>query len=293
MRFVSPAFAFRELPQGGIEFELLGPWSPEAAAAFMESGADRLVANYARGFVARDLRFLSGLPLRGLDILARTIDDLAPVHELGDTLESLAVQTGTRTRIDLRCFPLLKDLSCNWRQVSDSLQETEKLESLFLMAYAPEDLTPLAHLRHLRALRMKDRPALRTLEGVQRLSWLDILEIYTAPLHDLTALAELRSPVLRGLALGACQQITDLHAVAACVGLEELDVSDGGVLSSLSPIAGLNRLSRLHLYGSTRIADGDLTPLLGLDRLRDLRMMSRRDYTPSLAEVKRQLGLEV
>jgi hypothetical protein len=293
MEFVSPAFAFRELPQGGIEFELLGPWSPEAAVAFRESGADRLVANYARGFVARDLRFLAGLPLRGLDILARTIDDLAPVHELGDTLESLAVETGTRTRIDLRCFPRLKDLSCNWRQVAESIQETEDLESLFLLTYDPEDLMPLAHLRHLRALRMKDRPALRTLEGVQRLSWLDTLEIYTAPLHDLTALAELRSPVLRELALGACQQITDLHAVAACEALEELDVSDGGALSSLSPIAGLKRLSRLYLYGSTRIADGDLTPLLGLDRLRDLRMMSRRNYTPSLADVKRQLGLEV
>jgi hypothetical protein len=36
----------------------------------------------------------------------------------------------------------------------------------------------------------------------------------------------------------------------------------------------------------------DLAPLFGLHRLRDLRMASRRNYTPSLAEVKRQLGLE-
>lgn len=292
MRRVSPDFAFRELPHGGTEFELLGPWSAEAAAAFRESGADRLVANYARGFVARDLRFLVGLPLRGLEVLARTIDDLGPVHELGDTLESLAVTAGSDTRIDLSRLPRLKDLSCDWRQITDSIAETVALERLSLLAYDSEDLQRLAHLRHLRALRMKERPALRTLEGVQRLIWLDTLEIYMAPLLDITALAEARSPVLRALALGGCRQVTELDAVSACEALEELDVSECGVVSSLSPIAGLDRLNRLHLYGSTRVADGDLTPLLALHRLRDLRMASRRNYTPSLAEVKRHLGLE-
>lgn len=289
---VSPDFAFRELPQGGIEFELLGLWSPEAAAAFRESGADRLVANYARGFVARDLRFLVGLPLRGLEVLARTIDDLGPIHELGDTLESLAMTTGSGTQIDLSRLPQLRDISCDWRQVADSIAETDALERVSLLAYDCKDLQRLAHLRHLRALRMKERPALRTLEGVQRLSWLDTLEIYMAPLHDITALAEATPPVLRALALSGCMQITDLDAVAACEALEELDVSECGAMTSLSPIAGLDRLHRLHLYGSTRVVDGDLAPLLGLHRLRDLRMASRRNYTPSLAEVKRQLGLE-
>ena len=134
-------------------------------------------------------------------------------------------------------------------------------ERLSLLAYDCQDLQRLAHLRHLRTLRMKERPALRTLEGVQRLSWLDTLEIYMAPLHDITALAEARSPVLRALALGGCKQVTELDTVAACEALEELDVSEFGAMSSLSPIAGLDRLSRLYLYGSTRVVDGDLTPL--------------------------------
>lgn len=161
-----------------------------------------------------------------------------------------------------------------------------------MRAYDCQDLQRLAHLRHLRALRMKERPALRTLQGVQRLSRLDTLEIYMAPLHDITALEEARSPVLRGPALGGCKQLAKLDAVAACEALEELDVSECGAMSSLSPIAGLDRLNRLYLYGSTRVVDGDLAPLLGLHRLRDLRMASRGNYAPSLAEVKRQLGLE-
>ncbi|WP_139227788.1 hypothetical protein [Nocardioides alpinus] len=289
---MSPDFACRELPHGGIEFDLLGPWSPEAAEAFHESGADRLVANYARGFAARDLRFLVGLPLRELEVLARTIDDLGPVHELGDTLESLAITTGSGTQIDLARLPRLEDVSCDWRQVADSIAETDALERVSLLAYDSQDLQRLAHLRQLRALRMKERPALRTLEGVQQLSWLDTLEIYTAPLHDITALAEVRSPALRALALGGCKQVTELDAVAACEALEELDVSECGAIVSLSPIADLDRLNRLYLYGSTNVLDGDLSPLLGLRRLRDLRMASRRTYTPSLADVKRQLGLE-
>lgn len=291
MWLMGPNFASRHLPGGSVEFELLGPWTPDAQAAFWESGADGLVANYARGFVARDLGFLAGLPLRRLDILARTIDDLEPVHELGGTLESLSLVTGSGTRIDLRWFPRLQHLSCHWGQVSDSIQDAEALKSLFVLAYDPEDLTPLAHLRHLETLRMKDRPALRSLEGVERLPWLDTLEVYAAPVSDIGALATLRSPVLRQLALGGCRQIEELGPVAGCEALESLDVSEGGRVESLSPIAGLRQLSRLYLYGSTRITDGDLTPLLGLGHLQVLRIMNRRHYKPSVREVEQQLGL--
>lgn len=289
---VSPEFAFRELPQGGVEFELLGPWSPEAAAAFRDCGADGLVANYARGFVARDLRFLAELPLRRLDILARTIDDLGPVHRLGATLESLRVETGSRTRIDLRRFPELRDLSCQWDQVADSIHDVDSLHSLHLFSYDRQDLQPLAHLRDLTGVRMKERPAVRSLQGVEQLAWLDTLAIQGAPLSDLDALAQLRSPVLRELTFTHCRPLEDLHAVEACEGLVRLDVSECGRISSLAPIAGLSRLERLYLYGSTAIEDGDLAPVLGLRRLRDFRMMNRAHYRPTVTDAKRQLGLD-
>ena len=51
-------------------------------------------------------------------------------------------------------------------------------------------------------------------------------------------------------------------------------------------------LQRLWAWESTRIADGDLTPLLGLGSLTEIRMKSRNHYRPTLAEVKHQLRLE-
>jgi internalin A len=53
----------------------------------------------------------------------------------------------------------------------------------------------------------------------------------------------------------------------------------------------MTRLQRLHLYESTRIADGDLTPLLTLTGLRDLRIMSRSHYRPTVADVRTQRAI--
>lgn len=46
----------------------------------------------------------------------------------------------------------------------------------------------------------------------------------------------------------------------------------------------------MYLYGSTKILDGDLRPLLNLPRLRDLRLMDRRTYSPSREEIEQGLS---
>ena len=45
------------------------------------------------------------------------------------------------------------------------------------------------------------------------------------------------------------------------------------------------------MYGSTTIADGDLTPLLSMTHMRDLRVMNRRHYRPTIHDVRAHLGL--
>jgi hypothetical protein len=79
--------------------------------------------------------------------------------------------------------------------------------------------------------------------------------------------------------------------MSSLIGLRRLDVSEGGIIESLKPIADLRLLEQLYLYGSTKIADGDLTPLLGMTRMRDLRIMNRRHYVPSTQIVQARLGL--
>ena len=119
----------------------------------MASGADGMIANYARGFVGHDLEFIRGLPLRRLDVLARTIRDLSPVHDLSDSLEEFRVQAGSMTRIELAALPRLRALSCSWEQVVDTIADATGVEDLYLGAYDGRDLAPLAHLTSLRSLR--------------------------------------------------------------------------------------------------------------------------------------------
>ena len=54
----------------------------------------------------------------------------------------------------------------------------------------------------------------------------------------------------------------------------------------------ITNLTVLHLHESTRIADGDLEPLLGLRHLRDFRMMNRNHHRPAVSEIKEHLGLK-
>jgi hypothetical protein len=276
---------------GRLDFDLRSAWSPAIRDAFVHSGADGLIANYARGFVGHDLDFIRDLPLRRLNVLARTIRDLSPIYDLSATLEELHVVAGSMTQVDLGALPQLRVLACNWIQVVDTLDQTTRLDYLAVGGYNPADLTPLAHLTSLRFLQMKGRPAVRSLDGLEAMPWLAHLGIYLAPLEDTSVLAHMKSPVLTELRLGACRRIRSLSDMRGLVGLRFLDVSEGGDIDSLQPLTELKLLERLYLYGTTKITDGDLTPLRCLPRLKDLRIMSRRHYKPSAPEVKAQLGL--
>lgn len=288
---VSSGYVVSEDAAGRVDFDVQTEWSPALRDAFMRSGADGLVSNYARGFSARDIDFVRDLPLRRLNILDRGISDLTPIHDLGSSLEELRVQSAPGSYLDLALLPRLKVLSCAWSQVSSSIDRTEQIEELFLSPYTETDLTPLRHLTSLRSLRMKQRPRVRSLDGVEAMPWLARLGIYGAPLEDTSALGRLSSPVLSHLDLASCRRLTSLTDLSALIGLRELDVSESGSLDSLLPIAGLTRLERLYLYGATTIADGDLTPLLSMTHMRDLRMMNRRHYRPTVDGIRKQLGL--
>lgn len=288
---MNPGFVVSQDAGGRLDFDVQSEWSSALQDAFITSGADGLVANYARGFSGRDIDFVRGLPLRRLNVLDRGLSDLTPIHDLGSTLEELRLQSAPGSYIDLTLLPKLKVLSCDWDQVSSSIDHADQLEDLFLSPYTEADLTPLSHLTSLHSLQMKQRPRVRSLDGVEAFPWLGRLSIYGAPLEDTSALARLNAPVLSRLDLASCRRLTSLTDLSRLAGLRELDVSESGTLASLGPIAGLTRLERLYMYGSTTIADGDLTPLLSMTHMRDLRVMNRRHYRPTSHDVCAQLGL--
>ena len=93
--------------------------------------------------------------------------------------------------------------------------------------------------------------------------------------------------MLRELHLEACKKVSTLDDVATCGDLEVLNLSDGANFTSAQPLRALTKLRELLLFGSTRIMDGDLSPIADLPQLQELRMQSRRHYRPSVEEIQK------
>lgn len=283
-------FELDETPEG-IDLVVTGDWSDQARNMISGGLADGLVLNYAKGFSARDLRFLQDLPIRRLHVLDRALNDLGPVYSLASTLTALRVQTDPQTPLDLDRLPLVTALSVGWSQIQGSLRYAPQLERLFILSYSEEDLTPLTVAPNLVRVVMKDYPRVRSLNGLEGLPWLAELGIHVAQrLEDISAVERLASPILTTLELASCRQISDLSAVSACSALSFFDASEGGDLPSASFLAGLEQLEGLYLYGSTRVLDGDLRPIAELPRLTDFRMQNRRHYSPSVKEIQEAIS---
>lgn len=282
-------FELVETP-AGTDVVITGPWSAEAAELVTSGRASGLVLNYARGFQERDLDFLHDLRIERLDLLARTILDLSPIHSNDATLTSLSLVAHDRSKLDVGRFPRLQHLSAEWPQVGESIRLATALQDLYLGSYPELDLTALASLASLTRLRMKDRPRLTSLNGLEDLPWLHELGIFGASrLSDISALKRTSPPLLQLLELESTQYIPDLDAVANCTALTFLNAGNCGDLPTAAPLQDLHALEALHLYESTRFLDGDLNPIAQLPHLRDFRMMNRRHYTPSVSAIQNKI----
>jgi internalin A len=270
----------------GVTLVITGPWPQEAGEILARGAADGLDLNYAKGFKDTDLQFMGEWPLRRLTILARTIKDLSPLYRVSSTLESLSLETSPSAAIDLERFPAISSLGADWHQVRHCVGALPNLEDLFLRGYTEQDLQPLRWNMKLRRLRLKDRPRLQSLAGLERFRELHHLGIYSASgLTDIDAISDLPSTQLVQLHLESCP-VHDLGPISHTRSLSVLNASQCGDIRSLYPLAQLLRLEVLWLFGTTRIADGDLSPIVDLPRLRELRMQARREYSPSLAHVQ-------
>ena len=272
----------------GTTLVATGAWNDDAAAVLRAGRVDGLDLNYAKGFTDTDLAFIEDWPIKRLSLLARTVKDITPLYRLADTMERLSVESGP-AELELGRFPQLVDLAGNWDQITRTLSDVPQLESLYIGGYRADDLTPLRYNPGLTKVRMKDRPALKSLAGLEHLSRLKHLGIYLATgLADFTALGDVKS--LTELHLESCRQLSDLTPIASNRQLALLNVAECGDISSLEPIAELEQLEVIWMYGSTRVLDDDLAPLATLPRLTELRIKSRKSYTPTVGQIQALIG---
>jgi hypothetical protein len=290
-RIVSAEFVIEDRPEGRT-LVVTGRWDKAAEAAIARPDVEGVWLNYARGYSEPDLSFVDAWPIRRLSLIDRSLTDLSPLERLGDTLERLSVQASPSARLDLAEFPHLRDLFAPWDLFCNTLHGPAHLERLGTGDYDADNLTPLAVQPGLQHVTLKVARDLETLDGAEQLPTLTSLWIQAA--HRLYSIDALTSaaPTLREFELEGCRRLTEIEPVAACTELRVLGLSDCGELPSFGLLASLARLETLYAWGTTRVVDGDLSPLLGLTHLREIRMRDRPQYQPSLADVKARLGCE-
>lgn len=271
---------------GGVDLVVTGVWSDQARRAIEEGQADGLILNYARGFRGESIEFIKRLPIRSLDILARWLDDVEPIYALSPTLNALAIEVAPHIGVELERLPGLRSLSANWPQVHGSIHFATRLESFSTYRYGEADLSILENLAQLNYLGLKNSPRLESLQGMASLQWLTTLRVSLAPrLADISDVGHIAT-TLQEIDFLACKKVNNIAPVKDCRSLRFFSLSEGGEISSVGPIANLDLIERLYLYDSTRVMDGDLGPIASLPRLRDFRMMNRRNYKPTVKEIE-------
>lgn len=279
-----PSYRIERHPEGE-KLVVTDWWNDQISRLLADGRVASLDLNYVKGFKSPDLAKLEDWPITKLAVVARTVTDLSPLLRLADTLEDVNLVTSLSAMFDLSRFPRLAGVSAEWGQIRDSVADGPSLRSLFILSYSEPDLWPLRWNTTLTHAYFKDRPRLRSLGGLEVLNKLEVLGVALAPLVDISALAQCEAR-LTELQLDACR-VDEVTPLAGQTGLKLLNVSDCGGIESLSPLRGLHQLEDLWMWGSTKVLDNDLSPLLDLPRLIDLRMQSRRSYRPSVADIQR------
>lgn len=147
-------------------------------------------------------------------------------------------------------------------------------------------LGDLAMLKNLRGARIAVQD-IRDLAPLGELRALQQVDLRHNPIEDVAPLASL--PALRDLCLFGTR-VSDLSALSSCPTLESLDVGKTSAASmaaftgitslrslhmrqaSLKTLAGIEAFTHLEQIGLGDVADGDLSPLLSLPRLKEAQL---------------------
>jgi hypothetical protein len=195
------------------------------------------------------------------------------------------VQAAPSAELDLRAVPHLRTVAGEWALIGDTLGEVDALHDVITWRFDEADLDAFRDHVGLQRLTIKEAPHLESFSGVANLPEIAVLRVFLARrLSDISDVAGLASS-LRELELEDCPAIDAIDDVEQLAGLRFLGFSECGDIEALAPVGSLGQLEVLYAWGSTRIVDGDLTPLARLRRLREIRMRDRRDYKPRVADL--------
>lgn len=243
------------------------PWDPAYAEWFEDGTCDGLVIGAPtrrKSGPAVDLAFLPDVAgLRSLRILSG-VPDLSPVTRCSG-LVRLRLPGSATSELDLSGLRGLRELEVPWPVVARSLPLMASLDDLVLPEWKGASLSVLGPKPALRKLRLEASwNHVTDMEGAALLPALCELRLYDGRLA--------RSELLAGAA--ALEDVSLLSAktdtiafVSSLALLQRLELENSSDIASLAPVADHPALREVIVSGSTRIVDGDLSPLLDNARL--------------------------
>ena len=219
------------------------------------------------------------------------------------------VNNYSREPIDFSSFVKLKSADILWTKGRESLLQCKSLESLTLHKYSGKNLLDFDNFQNLKHLDITSS-LIETLDGIEKLKNLEIVEIYyNSKIYNLSPLA--RCNTLKKIKLSNLSKITNLNFLENCQNLVFISVSNckniienvplfkceslrvigyynSGSIATIKGIEHLKNLERFNI-GNTNIEDGNLEPLLRLEKITSISFKDKKHYNLRLEEVKSKL----
>lgn len=263
-------------------FSVEGAWEPRLTKIMESHGLKDLRFYDLAPDGNTSVDFLRDLPtLERLSLCVNGPDRWSALYQLSN-LRVLEFQHATR-KVDFTRMPRLEHVSCSWKAgLFSSLCDCEWLTKLAVDYFSAPDFRIFGKLK---ALRQMDFGFARveSLLGMERFPELRRLEL--GPLSRLETLEHLEQcGKLEYLGIHNAKKLRSIDAVGGLTNLQELFFKACPKLESLRSLEGLPNLEYFGLLETTTLADGDLSVLKTIPKLKHASIRDRKHYTHSDAD---------
>ena len=210
------------------------------------------------------------------------IKDISAIHKLSN-LEDLII-SGENIKIDFQFFPNIKKINMQWSSKLINLEKCKSLESLAIYGgYNPKskDLSDISNIHWLKKLEINSS-TITSFEKSENFDRLEKLEFnYCSKLENISGFENSKS-TLKSLLFGNCKSIKNHESVAVFDNLNILGFNECGTIKSLKFIKKMKSLNSFR-FMRTDVADGDITPCIGLDYVS---FTNKKHFTHKMEQLK-------
>lgn len=251
----------------------------------LEGNIKAITINYFNGYELSDINFLSSLSnvLEGLHLPETKFNNLVinTLHKL----KYLGFADNKKDIIDLSNFPNLESLACDYSIRLKNLEACKNLKYLTLTGYKSKskDLSDLPLFENLLELSLF-KPDITSLNGIERFSNLEKLEIYSGSKLETISSIRTLSNNLSEIQVIQSKRIKDMEIIGELQSLKKIILSESGEIKSLAFIKRLPLLEFISFWG-TNVLDGNIKYCEGLNYVG---FDNKRHYTHKAEQFKKQ-----